>query len=266
MVPTELTLPAGPDATTLDAVLRPLLVLAGQAALDLAGQAKPERKADGSPVTVADRAAERILAEGLAQAFPEDGIEGEEGARRSSSSGRVWVIDPIDGTDAFTHGLAYWGPTVARREHGRTTAGALLLPRTGDYWFADTLAGGELAAWHNGLRLAPLPDRPPHRGATLFVPSRLHHVATVSWPGKFRCLGSTAAHLALVASGGGHAALVGPSPAWDTATGTALIQAVGGIVRTLPQGGLVAGRRRAVEHLLAPHTLQVHGNPLTDLH
>lgn len=260
-----------PPSTPTDAVLFPLLRRAGQAALAFAGRAGAgripcEHKDDGSPVTDADRAAEAILVQGLSAAFPQDAIIGEEGSHHPGTSGRTWVIDPIDGTAAFTHGLAYWGPTVACLEGQRPVIGALHLPRTGDYWFADLVTGTSPAAWHDGHLLPPLSDALPDRAAVLFVPSRLHHVATVDWPGKLRCLGSTAAHLALVASGAAHAALVGPSPAWDTAAGSALIEAVGGVVSGLVPGGLVAGRPTSVEHLLAEGTIRLFEDPLAHLH
>jgi len=55
-----------------------------------------ESKADESPVTNADRECERLICAALEEAFPEDGILGEEGARKPSRSGRRWIIDPID--------------------------------------------------------------------------------------------------------------------------------------------------------------------------
>ena len=59
-------------------------------------------------VTEADRAAEQFVAEALELLRPEDGVVGEEGASRPSKSGRVWVIDPVDGTYNFTRGSDYW--------------------------------------------------------------------------------------------------------------------------------------------------------------
>ncbi|MCK6507689.1 hypothetical protein L6R53_30700 [Myxococcota bacterium] len=279
----------------LGRLLFPILRRAGQVAqrhrqrwLDTGPDVDPasflQRKDDGSPVTAADREAERCLLEGLASAFPDDAIVGEEGARREGRSGRTWVIDPIDGTDAWLHGLPVWGPTVACLAQDaagprRVRCGALLLPATGDYWFADLPPGAPGAAWLGGRRLRPLPSPAPDRAAVLFVPSRLHHAATVAWPGKLRSLGSTAAHLAWVASGGAAAALVAPSPAWDTAAGCALIEAVGGVVSPIPTAGrttgpafadrlhepgpaLVAGTPAAAAALLAPGAIRLHGDPL----
>ena len=64
-----------------------------------------ERKGDDSPVTVADRRAEEHLRRRIAEAFPEDGILGEELAERPGASGFRWILDPIDGTKSFIHGV-----------------------------------------------------------------------------------------------------------------------------------------------------------------
>ena len=64
-----------------------------------------ELKADDTPVTVADRRAEEHLRQLIVAAFPEDGILGEELAERPGSSGFRWILDPIDGTKSFIHGV-----------------------------------------------------------------------------------------------------------------------------------------------------------------
>lgn len=78
-----------------------------------------ERKSDGSPVTVADRGAERLLRDAISAAHPDDAIEGEEFPNTSGSSGRRWVVDPIDGTQAFTRGVdLYTNLVYFEDEHG----------------------------------------------------------------------------------------------------------------------------------------------------
>jgi len=72
-----------------------------------------ETKADDSPVTVADRGAEALIREGLQIAFPEDGILGEEHGEQKGSSGRRWIIDPIDGTQSFIRGVPFYGTLLA---------------------------------------------------------------------------------------------------------------------------------------------------------
>ena len=80
---------------------------AGNLALKLReGNIGIESKSDESPVTIADRACEKLIVEELQAAFPEDGLLGEEGASRESANGRRWIIDPIDGTRDFIRGTA----------------------------------------------------------------------------------------------------------------------------------------------------------------
>src|SRR4051812_25031940 len=66
---------------------------------------KVERKADQSPVTVADRSAEELLRERIGKRYPADAIIGEELGEQTGQSGFEWVLDPIDGTKSFIHGV-----------------------------------------------------------------------------------------------------------------------------------------------------------------
>lgn len=218
---------SGGPVSPLDRVLGELLVRAGEAATRRFGAPTVTRKEDGTPVTDADTAAEALLVEGLRAAFPGDAVTAEEGGGHEGGR-RLWVVDPLDGTAAFSEGLAHWGPVVAAIEGGEVVAGALYLPRLREYYFVER--GGP--AYRNGAPLPPLSQdgaRRPGSLSVLYVPSRMHAGATLDWPGKARCLGSVAAHLALVAAGSGAGALIPPGwRPWDTAAGLALIEAVGG--------------------------------------
>src|SRR5260370_39144505 len=68
-----------------------------------------ERKADNSFVTVADREAEKFLPASIEKAFPDDAILGEEEGEKSGRSNRRWVLDPVDGTYSFVHGVPLYG-------------------------------------------------------------------------------------------------------------------------------------------------------------
>ena len=68
-----------------------------------------ETKADGSPVTVADRAAETAARAWVQSRFPQDGVLGEELGEERPGAARRWIIDPIDGTKAFVRGTPLWG-------------------------------------------------------------------------------------------------------------------------------------------------------------
>ncbi len=106
-----------------------MLGRAGEEALRRFRDAPAERKADGSVVTEADRAAEEVLLEEITRRFPGDGVVGEEGAQVSPrAGGATWYVDPIDGTSAFLGQLAYWGPTVCRLLDNRLEVGAFFAP------------------------------------------------------------------------------------------------------------------------------------------
>jgi histidinol-phosphatase len=107
-----------------------------------------ETKADGSPVTVADRESELAARTWLAEHFPDDGILGEEFGETLGTSGRKWIIDPIDGTKTFVRGVPLWGSLVALVEGERVLAGAAYFPAVGEMVAAAEGAG----CWWNGQR------------------------------------------------------------------------------------------------------------------
>jgi histidinol-phosphatase len=87
-----------------------------------------DRKGDGTPVTEADRAAERFLREEIARRHPHDAILGEEEAPRPGSSGRTWIIDPIDGTKAFTRGVPLYSTLLAVDDAEGPSIGVVRMP------------------------------------------------------------------------------------------------------------------------------------------
>ena len=95
---------------------------------------KPEtsKKSDGSYVTVADRQAESYLRKRIAERFPDDGILGEEEGELQGSSGRRWILDPIDGTFAFVHGVPLYGVLIAAEVEGEMTVGVVNIPALGE--------------------------------------------------------------------------------------------------------------------------------------
>jgi histidinol-phosphatase len=95
---------------------------------------KPEtsKKSDGSYVTIADREAERYLRERIAERFPDDGILGEEEGELKGLSGRRWILDPIDGTFAFVHGVPFYGVLIAVEIEGEMSVGVVNMPALGE--------------------------------------------------------------------------------------------------------------------------------------
>lgn len=108
-------------------------------------------------VTVADRAVEALIVSRLQATFPEDGILGEEGGGITGRSGRVWVIDPIDGTFNFVRGGREWSISIGLWDQGRPVFGIVHAPVAG-----MTLIGGEgMAPELNGKPLPMLGDFDP---------------------------------------------------------------------------------------------------------
>jgi histidinol phosphatase-like enzyme (inositol monophosphatase family) len=93
-----------------------------------------DRKPDASPVTEADRAAERAMRAILADRLPNHGILGEEYGAELRESPWRWVLDPIDGTRAFITGRPLWGTLIALLHQGRPVLGILDQPVTGERW------------------------------------------------------------------------------------------------------------------------------------
>ncbi len=96
-----------------------------------------EAKADASPVTQADRAAEAAIRFILETERPHDGIIGEEYGSVREDAGRVWVLDPIDGTRSFIAGRPIFGTLIALMAGGRPVLGAIDQPIAGERWIGS---------------------------------------------------------------------------------------------------------------------------------
>ncbi|MFG1416795.1 histidinol-phosphatase [Xanthobacter sp. V0B-10] len=92
-----------------------------------------ERKADESPVTIADKAIEAALREAIAARFPGHAILGEE-AGMTGGDDHLWVIDPIDGTKSFITGMPLFGALIAFAEKGVPQVGVIEVPPLGERW------------------------------------------------------------------------------------------------------------------------------------
>ncbi|CAN5692233.1 inositol monophosphatase family protein [soil metagenome] len=193
-----------------------------------------DSKGDGTPVTQADRASERMLREFIAAAYPDDGIQGEEEAERVGSSGRRWVIDPIDGTKAFTHGVGTYSNLLYLEDEEGPAIGIINLPALGETIYA---ARG-LGCFFDGVR------------CTVSTHDRIEgaHVSCTGFhmwtPEMFDRVNSSGAQLrtwgdaygyALVASGRIEAMLDPILAWWDIAALTVIIPEAGGVI-TLRDG------------------------------
>jgi histidinol-phosphatase len=107
-----------------------------------------ERKADASPVTLADRRAEQKLRERIQQAFPDHGVLGEEFGEIAGRTPYRWVLDPLDGTRSFIQGVPLYGVMMGLEYQGQPVLGVVHLPALGETVYA---AKGSGCYW-NGRR------------------------------------------------------------------------------------------------------------------
>jgi histidinol phosphatase-like enzyme (inositol monophosphatase family) len=123
MTPADLAL-ANRLADAAGAAIRPLF----------RGTWEQERKADRSPVTEADRAAEAAMRAILESERPDDGIIGEEYGKSREGAGRQWVLDPVDGTISFMAGRPIFGTLIALMQDGWPVLGIIDQPIAGERW------------------------------------------------------------------------------------------------------------------------------------
>jgi myo-inositol-1(or 4)-monophosphatase len=191
-------------------------------------------KGRGDFVSEADFESEALIVHVLRGRFPDFGFLTEEGGHTPGSDReRLWIVDPLDGTTNFLHGIPYFGVTIALAEHDRIVAGATLDPLRGEF-FSASLGNG---AFLNGERLwtsqtanladclvttgTPMLDRPRPD----FVPKLTHLLSVV---GGLRSMGAAALDLAYVAAGRSDAYWEDGQALWDVAAGCLLVSEAGG--------------------------------------
>ena len=106
-----------------------------------------ELKSDESPVTAADRGAEQLLRELIGVAFPHDGVLGEEFGESRGTSGFRWILDPVDGTKSFVHGVPLFGTLIGLELGADCVAGVCRMPALDEVVSA---ARGTGAWWQRG--------------------------------------------------------------------------------------------------------------------
>lgn len=139
---------------------------------------KTESKLDLSPVTAADRACEQMIAAGLEEAFPQDGLIGEEGARKPAPSGRHWIIDPIDGTVDYIRGIPTWSVLIALEDREGVAAGVCYLAEQNEMYVAARGGG----AFLDGERLRASAIADPSQA--LLCVNALHKIPEFAWGGR----------------------------------------------------------------------------------
>ena len=196
-----------------------------------------ELKADATPVTEVDRAAERAIRAVLAEHAPGDGILGEEEGDTPGTTDRTWVIDPVDGTKLYAEGIPLWTTLIALRIDGRSVVGVADAPALGERYHA--VRGG--GAWRGEQRIgasdvAALTDAflghsPIEEWAS--VGDEAHLLRVAGRVRRTRGLSDAWAHL-LVAQGSMEALLEHePCFPWDWSATEVIVEEAGGRITTL---------------------------------
>jgi myo-inositol-1(or 4)-monophosphatase len=116
-------------------------------------------------VTQMDTASERLIAETILSARPDDGLLGEEGSERSGTSGVRWVIDPLDGTVNYLYGLPSWAVSIAAEVDGSVVVGVVDIPVLGETFLG---VRGQGARWVTDRTVrTPQPNAPDRLGQCL---------------------------------------------------------------------------------------------------
>ena len=234
------------DYQKMEAEFIRLARLAGDAIMDVRNSAgmEVERKFDGSPVTEADLAADRIIRDGLEQSFGGVHVVSEENASSHSAAARnFFIVDPLDGTRGFARGSDEFTVNIAFVADGRPKFGVVSAPAFG--WMFCTSADGRAIEWRRDgtapsqRRIGSNESASAERALKVIVSHsasnsrrleeflRPFHVASVDYQ-------SSSLKFCLLATG--EADLYprfGPTMEWDTAAGHAVLASVGGEVLKL---------------------------------
>jgi histidinol-phosphatase len=188
-------------------------------------------KRDDTPVTEADRKAEELIRRGISEVCPGDGLFGEEFDESPSGNGRRWIIDPIDGTRSFIHGVPLYGVMIALEVDGMMKLGAINFPALGELYHAETGSG----AFMNGEPIAVSAVAEPTLSTVLFTekeylldPPTAHPVDRLRMTaGLVRGWGDCYGHM-LVASGRAEVAVDKIMSPWDCAAIIPIVTEAGG--------------------------------------
>jgi myo-inositol-1(or 4)-monophosphatase len=198
------------------------------------------RKGPADPVTATDVAAEELIVRTIREAFPDHQFLGEEGHRAPTDAEYLWIIDPIDGTRNYAHGVPFFCTSIALAQHGHLALGVIYDPTLKETFHAEAGKG----AYLNGQRIH-VSRKTQLEDAILsmsLVPARQTGNARVAMPmlirlqpqvESVRIMGSAALHLAYVACGRFDVGFQDSIHAWDVLAGVLLVQEAGGMATDL---------------------------------
>jgi len=215
-------------------------------------------------VTAADHRAEAVLREELAKARPDYGFLGEEGgAREGSDKTHRWIVDPLDGTTNFLHGIPHFAVSIALERNGAIVAGLIYNPANDEMFVAERGKGAFLndkrirVAARERLADAIVACGLPHYGRGDLELARNEIAAAQCHFAGLRRYGAAALDLAWIAAGRLDAYWERDLSPWDLAAGLLLVREAGGFVSDLDggdailtKGNVVAGNETMHRELL----------------
>jgi myo-inositol-1(or 4)-monophosphatase len=200
-------------------------------------------KADGSLVTQSDQWADRTITQMLQDKFPGYGLLSEESVQIFPSQDWCWVVDPLDGTSNFSHGIPIWAISLGLLYKGVPVFGYVHLPplQQSFYgWFAGNITEIALppdAAFLNGKQIRSLQELPPDIPLSNYFFSccsrSLERIGMTKYPCKLRMLGVASYNLLTVATGATLGAVEATPKIWDIAAAWVIVQAAGAIWQPL---------------------------------
>lgn len=200
------------------------------------------KSSDVDIVTQMDKASEALIVSSILAERPHDGMIGEEGADRESTSGITWVIDPLDGTVNYFYGIPGWNVSIAAKDKDGVVAGVVVSPTINSTWWA-TRGGG---AFHNGKKLQC--NDPIELNRTMLATGFAYEPAKRSLQLDFinkllpsirdiRRNGAAAVDLCFVGSGNVDAYFESGLHEWDVAAGGLIATEAGAIISHHEIGG-----------------------------
>jgi myo-inositol-1(or 4)-monophosphatase len=251
---------------------------AAKIVLDHYGKVRRLTKRHEEAVTDADRASQRYIVAGLRRRFPDDGVIGEENETGEAITsdvpdpdGRIWVIDPIDGTNNFIAGMGAFAVCIGLMERGMPVLG-VVLDVTRDLVYSAARGEG---TWLGNQRLRVL-DTPMGDSSMIMLTSNLldpqgrlpgwatRWIGQTNW--KIRMLGSAAIEATQVAAGVAHGAVTMNGKLWDVAAPAALVLEAGGLITDFRGNAVFPFDARRYEGAKVPFLAAAPGAQATLLH
>lgn len=199
----------------------------GQLAAETFGLHNARRKSDGTLVTKTDEQIDRLISTRIGAVYPDHAILSEEQSTVYDPSDEyTWVVDPVDGTTNFAHGMPIWGVSIALLHCGRPVVGVLDFPLLHEQYQAAIGQG----AWRSGERVVASPLTEVDDQQLIMKCTRTDRLYPMHTPLKSRIMGSAAYHLCKVADGTALAGVETTPKVWDLAAAFLIVQEAGAVI------------------------------------